>query len=293
MFEYKYKNVKSNNDTTYGSICIKNVIFEPSEIEKELSNIIFDDNNLRHMFAENDLNDFRRRNIYKRFIPRDQKPEDMVKYVDKSIKGNVNFYSFLAEGILGLVYRDLYGYHLSKGVIDVTDTVFDTHTGVDACMYSIENSIIILGEAKFYEVLSKGINQIICDFTSDKIKNKLESLQVAAENNENSSQIIIKNIETDNYNELTIEEFVKQKLVFAGFVLHSENNINNYANDDFYDKYSISVKSLCDGICKSLKINDLNVKYEIVLVHLPVNSKKSLIVKTIQTAQTMLKNMEK
>ena len=36
MFKYKYKVPKKEFDTTYGSICIENVIFEPNEIEKVL-----------------------------------------------------------------------------------------------------------------------------------------------------------------------------------------------------------------------------------------------------------------
>ena len=40
MFKYKYKVPKKEFDTTYGSICIENVIFEPNEIEKVLPEII-------------------------------------------------------------------------------------------------------------------------------------------------------------------------------------------------------------------------------------------------------------
>ena len=70
MFKYKYKVHKKEFDTTYGSICIENVIFEPNEIEKVLPEIILQDDNLKHMFAIEEITPSRRKNIYKRFIPK-------------------------------------------------------------------------------------------------------------------------------------------------------------------------------------------------------------------------------
>lgn len=48
MFEYKYKVPKSEFKTTYGSICINNIVFEPNEIERVLPEIVFKDDNLKH-----------------------------------------------------------------------------------------------------------------------------------------------------------------------------------------------------------------------------------------------------
>ena len=59
MFEYKYKIPKVELKTTFGSVCIRNIIFDPSEIEKALPAIVFNDENLMHMFAEDDLNTVR------------------------------------------------------------------------------------------------------------------------------------------------------------------------------------------------------------------------------------------
>lgn len=291
MFKYKYQVPKNELQTTFGSICIENIVFDPGEIEKVLPEIVLEDDNLKHMFAEDTLSNFKRRNIYRRFIPQTMVKGDMLSYVESSIHNSRTFYSFLAEGILGLVYRDVYGFDLAKGAIDVQETLSDSHTGVDACMFNLEKEIIVLGEAKFYEKLDVGMNAIINDFTKKSIKNKLESMQTAAINNEESYRIVIKNLGSEEYEEQTIEKFMRQKLVFAGFVLYSENDTKDYSNDDFYDKYNISTELLKNNICTSFKIGEYSSDYEILLVHLPVKSKKSLIVKMIEASKIKLRNM--
>lgn len=288
MFEYKYKLPKTSYKTTYGSVCIKNIIFTPEEIQKYLPNIVFEEENLKHMFAEPQLDDKKRKNIYRRFIPKETIDSTLEEYIQNCIKRNKTFYSFLAEGILGLVFRDLYGYDLAKGVIDISETLNDTHTGVDACMYNTQENVIVLGEAKFYEGLNSGMNRIINDFTSKNIKNKLVSLQTNVENCDDAYQIIIKNLGTDDYDELTIQEFMQQKIIFAGFVLHSENDVSDYGNKTFYDSYDICSKQLKKHICDELKIDKINDDYEILLIHLPIKDKKELIVKVIEESKNLL-----
>ncbi|MCH5250924.1 MAG: DUF1837 domain-containing protein [Lachnospiraceae bacterium] len=291
MFKYKYIVPKSELNTTYGSICIENIIFEPIEIERALPDIVFNDENLKHMFAENDLSQMKRRNIYRRFAPKCEITTDMHKFVEENIRTNKSFYSFLAEGILGLVFRDIYDFNLAKGVIDICDTLADSHTGVDACMYNLQHNIIVLGEAKFYESLSEGINKIITDLVNKSIKNKLESLLTGVENCEEAYQIVIKNLEVEDYDELTVDQFMNQRIMFAGFVLHSEADVSKYGNQDFYDKYFISVQQLEKNVCASLNHNDINGDFEIILVHLPIKDKKSLILKMIETSNAKLRNM--
>lgn len=130
MFKYQYKVPKSELKTTYGSVCIENIVFDPNEIENALPDIVFQDDNLKHMFAEENLNEIKRKNIYRRFVPKSKITTDMNKFIEDNIKNNKSFYSFLAEGILGLVFRDMYNYNLAKGVIDIGDTLTDSHTGV-------------------------------------------------------------------------------------------------------------------------------------------------------------------
>ncbi len=289
MFIEKYFVEKEVIRTKYGSICIEDVKFDPDELQQMLPQIVFDEENLKYMFSENRLDDFSKFNILKRFIPKDIPNELTLDYVTNSISNNKNFYSFLAEGILGLVYKDLYDYQLSKGLIDMLDTVNDTHTGVDACMYDKQNNVIILGEAKFYENLSQGINKIINDFTKKNIKNKIESLETAVINNRTSYEIAIKNIDKQNYEVYSLEEFLNQKIIFAGFVLHSETSTSGYDAADFYDSYNITSEMLKENIKKSLNIDEIKADYKIVILHLPIKDKKELIMKIIEIANKKLK----
>lgn len=290
MFNYKHKISKSECKTIYGSICINNIIFEPKEIEKVLPNIVLEDENLKYIFAENNLNRRKKQHIYRRFIPKCE-ITDMDSFIEKNMQTNKSFYSFLAEGILGLIFRDIYGYQLARGIIDVGETLTDSHTGVDACMYNLKQNLIVLGEAKFYENFDLGIKQIIKDFVDKSIKNKLESMQAKLETNEEACKIVIKDLEIGEYDELTIEQFMAQKIMFAGFVLHSESDVSKYLNEHFYDKYPISVGRLKDNVRGSLNNKDVEGDYEIILVHLPINSKKALIGKMIKASKNKLKSL--
>ncbi len=284
MFENNYTVDFIDIGAKYGSIKIKNIVFNPIDIENNILKIIFDDKNIMHMFEENNLDSFNRKNIYSRFIPQEKMLPSTKEYIKKGIEKNKNFYSFLAEGILALVFRDIYGYELSKGVIDVTETLTYTHTGVDSCMYNLENSIIVLGEAKFYENLKGGIKSIINDFTKKGIISKLSSLQKIAKSNKISNSIVIKNLENNNYDGLSLEQFLNQKIFFVGFVMHSNIESDLKYDDSFYSTYKLSTKGIKDNIDVKLgkKINKGN--YEIIMVHLPINEKKDLIEKVIDTA---------
>lgn len=291
MFYGKYFVNKEIMRTKYGSICVENIEFNPDKLQESLPQIVFEEENLKFMFSETELDSFLKLNIFKRFIPKSAPSELTVDYISNSISNNHNFYSFLAEGILGLVYRDLYKYQLSKGLIDVLDTENDTHTGVDACMYDKENNVIILGEAKFYDSLNAGINKIIEDFTEKNIKNKIESLVRSVENNRIANDIIIKNIEKQNYEEYSLEEFLNQKIIFAGFVLHSATNVKNYDVETFYDGYNIDAKMLKENIKNSLNIGEIEADYNIVIVHLPIKDKKQFIIKIIEMAKEKVRDL--
>lgn len=291
MFIEKYFVEKEIIRTKYGSVCIENVEFNPEDLQQKLPQIIFDEENLKYMFSDDMLDNFSKFNIFKRFIPKDVPNELTLEYVTNNIKNNKNFYSFLAEGILGLVYKDLYNYKLSKGLIDMLDTVNDTHTGVDACMYDRQNNVVILGEAKFYEDLNQGINKIISDFTNKNIKNKIESLETAVANNREAYEIAIKNIDKEKYEKYSLEEFLNQKLVFTGFVLHSETSTRGYDAVDFYDRYNITSERLKKNIEKSLNIDKIKADYNIVIIHLPIKDKKTLIMRIIEIANKELENL--
>ena len=70
-----------------------------------------------------------------------------------------------------------------------------------------------------------------------------------------------------------------------------KKNINKYSNDDFYDKYVTSAQNLAENIKRSLRVDNVTGNYEIIMVHLPIESKKNLIAKIISTSQSKLKGM--
>ena len=191
--------------------------------------------------------------------------------------------------MLGLVFRDLFGYDLAVGIIDINETLTDTHTGSDACMFDNKENVLILGEAKFYENFKGGIKAIISDFLHKDIFNKLDSFKRKIENNEDSWKIVIKNLKIDTYDFVSLSDFMQQKIIFAGFVLHSnEIEMEKYLHDGFYDGFSVSVSSLKDYIKKSIESDFITSDYEIFLFHLPINDKKTLIKEIMERASLML-----
>lgn len=293
LFTYKHKIPIKESHTTFGAVTIKDIFFDPSEIESKLPEIVLSDENIKYMFSAEYLSKDKRREIYNCFIPKDKVSNcKLHSYISEQLQKNVNFYSFLAEGILSLVFRDVEGYLLTKGVIDVFQTLSDSHSGVDACMYNLERQIIVLGEAKFYEKVEPAINNIINDFTKKNIRNKLESLQRISENSEETRKIIINNISNNNYDELTIKEFINQKIIFAGFVLHSESNVKKFEMPNYYYKFDISQKLIEENVnsCVNGKVKEC---YEIVLTHLPIESKKKLIEKMIENSRLKLQELKK
>lgn len=55
--------------------------------------------------------------------------------------------------------------------------------------------------------------------------------------------------------------------------------------------YKLSVQALIDNIKKSLNIKEIKGNYEIIMVHLPINNKKNLIVKIIETSRRKLREL--
>jgi len=234
-------------------------------------------------------------NTCDRFIPLLKRGQTVSGYINLHGRTNKNFYSFLAEGLLALVYKDVTGFKIAKAVIDIDGTLNDTHTGADAVMYDEINNVIVLGEAKFYKNSRDGINAIIKDFAKHKIVNKLESLCKISSTREVTKKILMHNLGTGVHEEIPIDKFLSQKIVFAGFVLHDETdtNIKDYKNPSRYDGYKIDMVAINRNIRRSFKrIKLANNNYEIIIVHLPIDSKDQLIKDVIEKAQNERRRLE-
>lgn len=282
---------KKEFKTDYGLVKVKNIELSPSMIENMLPKIVLEDENLKFMFQLNEFSSFEKECVLKRFIP-EEEIINLDSYIEAIMVKYKTFYSFLAEGILTLIFRDLNHFDLVKGVIDLEDTLVDTHTGVDACMYDENRNILVLGEAKFYESFRKGMNEIIKDFTEKSMMNKLNSLKKKAELNRNSKSIIIKNLNLNNYRILSINEFLKQKLIFSGFVLHSWNdNIQSLINEELYTPFTINEEMIKKKIKTDVETDLTNIELEIIMYHLPIESKKQLIKKIIEKSLELLEQL--
>lgn len=189
-----YNNVyKESIKTKFGVISINNIKFDSLQIQRFLPDIVFEDENLKFMFQETSISNRKKSLILKRFLPNTD-INDIEQYITESIQSNKTFYSFLAEGMLGLVFRDVFGYDLSVGIIDIKETLNDTHSGADVCLFDKENNALVIGEAKFYETFKNGMNAVISDFVKKKIVNKLDSFKRKIESNDTSWEIVIKNL---------------------------------------------------------------------------------------------------
>ena len=136
---------KEKIKTKFGVVSIRNVKFDSTDIQNILPDIIFEDDNLKFMFQKDTFLGRDKALVLKRFLP-NKNVKDITKFIIDSINSNKTFYSFLAEGMLGLVFRDIYGYDLSVGIIDINETLTDTHTGSDACMF--DKNIVFRGIQK-------------------------------------------------------------------------------------------------------------------------------------------------
>ena len=287
-FELKNEITKRTIQTKFGVITINDIKFDSEEIQNILPDVVFEDDNLKFMFQKEKMEGREKQLVLKRFLPNTHEI-DLPQFIEDSISRNKTFYSFLAEGMLGLVFRDVYDFDLSVGIIDITETLNDTHSGSDVCMFDKEKNVLVIGEAKFYERFNQGMNTIISDFTQKSILNKLDSFKRKVESNDYSWEIILKNLKMENFETIQLDKFMQQKMIFAGFVLHSNKlAIDEYINKEFYDNFNVSVNNLKENIISSIESDLHSSEYEIVLFHLPIKDKKTLIKEIIERAKKEL-----
>ena len=271
--------------TSYGILTIDNIDIAPEKLEEYCSEILLHKDNLQFIFDKDISCDEDFVAMLELFLPVDV-DEDIKAYIEGEMNKNVNFYSFFAEALLTVAFRDIYDYKLVSAAVDINDTLVDSHTGADACLYDDGNNVLILGEAKFYKEFSDGLNKIIEDFTSKKgFLNKLSSFYKHCKNNPQSKSIIIKQLGETALMVINLDEFLSLDIVYAGFVLHQhKGKLNKYFDENFYDEFDISAekisKNIADAVGKEIKTN-----HKIVLFHLPINSKKDLIDKIIANAE--------
>ena len=272
-------------NTSYGLLTIDNVGISPEKLEKYCSEILLQKDNLQFIFDKTINCDEDLVSMLELFLPIDV-AEDIKVYIEDAINKNVNFYSFFAEALLAVALKDIYDYKLVSAAVDINDTLVDSHTGADACLYDDKNNILILGEAKFYKNFSEGLNKIIEDLTSKKgFLNKISSFYKHCKNNQQSKSIIIKQLGKTNLMIIPLDEFLSTDIIYAGFTLHEHTGkVDKYLNEKFYDSFDVSAEKISKNIVDTLG-KEIKTKHRIMLLHLPINSKKDLIDKVIENAE--------
>ncbi|KVV16183.1 hypothetical protein [Flavobacterium sp. TAB 87] len=242
------------------------------DLDNHILELLYDENKLNYLFQKNiKITGKTRITQLQRFIEtsfcgreKDVDDTEISKYI--SSNKNESYYAFFAEALLARLNIDYIDNKLVTGVISVTDNLTVISTGADACMFSADS--LVLGEAKFYGTLNKGIHSIVKD---NSFNSKLEDYIKKIISSE--SEIILKDI-TGNISEKTSVEIKKLPLILSGFVLHTKN-----ASDKYTSTYKLIEK---------ISIKDFPSNYKIHLYHLPINSKADLIFKAQRIALDLI-----
>lgn len=283
---------KNSGHSIYGSVRIKNIELSAKSIEDALVDYILSDESLKYIFCDANPSKTQLRHFYERFIPQTNYCD--AGFVKSEMKQHKSFYSFFAEGVLPVVYHDIWNYNLVFSAIDLNATLFGTKNGIDVCMYDKANNIFVMGEAKFYIDFKLGINKIIDDFTKESsLFSKIVSLFQYVRMNENLTSIVIKQISKNNYSEMCIDDFLKQKIDFCGFVLHELGTYkeNDFEKEEVYSKFNINNFDIY--CCLKNKYKDVNLdNITIKIFHLFIESKEALILKAIDKAREHVKKLQ-
>lgn len=291
--------VKFSDDEKICLLTINNIEVGSEELEKAITEIALDKDNLFFVLNEENKTKKNYISILRSFYSSRTFPDDetIINYINKSIASHRAFYSFLAEMLQAILLRDICNYKLIVNVISYGFNPNLTKQGPDSCLYSEEDKKIVLGEAKFYESLTDAINNITSDFESkDSIIGKLESLLLSAESNPETQKIMFTKLGKTDMSDIDLKEFFENELIFSGFVLHNSlNNPLKYYEESFYDNIDFSVKRLIANIKASFKDGEITKmgNYKIVFFHLPIKDKRELIFKVIKKSisiSELLKN---
>lgn len=263
--KFQIKKVKKNQHSHFS---VYTHSLSMTELDDYILKILYDKEKLNYLFQKNvPLKGKERIFQLQRFIDnsfKNREHEVKVEEIKASIEDNNNptYYSFFAEALLARLNIDYIDKDLVTKVLVLGDNLTKVSTGADVCLFSEKH--LIIGEAKFYENLYKGVSSIINDKSfSSKLEDYISNLVSV------DCEIILKGVE-GNISAKTAEQIKQIPLVFSGFVLHSDTKTGCYN----------SAYQLIDNI----KIKDFPSHYQVHLYHLPVKSKNELIFKAQKKA---------
>lgn len=306
--KYSFKNNKDTLDGNYQSteILIDNVCVKYNEINDIIFKMITDPNYVGHIYSNNAVDSYGKTKtpIFKRLIP-----DEIVSFcegdiaegvldveIDKLIlkwkKINKGYYYMIAESLIIIFMHLKYGAKVINSRIDFSTDINETATGPDSCFYSQKESLLILGEAKFYSGHYEGLTAI--KNSLDKIGNKVSGMkrrvESISEDNFLENSIAIKIIDSDktidsNFEFLDLNQFFSLEKHIMCFLLYSPKE-KKWSLDNIRLKIQELLKErTIDG--KSLKeMGFLSIK----VIRLEIDSKDELVKLVIKKALNTYKN---
>jgi hypothetical protein len=288
-----YNKVFKNAKTEYGVLTINHIVIDPDQLESLIVEMIFDWDNLEFVFSKNHIKGDERIIVLNRFLPPAKIDEsfDYDGYVEEELKKHTGFYSFLGEALMAIALKDIFGYQLSAAILDVENTINDSHTGADGCLYDSFNNKLIIGEAKFRNSLNDCFDEIENNFSIDSsIENKLNSFYNASRSNPGSRRIILQSLKTNDLKIVEFHDFLKMELIMCGFATHNSlNSTKKYLKDGFYDRWGMTNETINENIKKRYSM-DSAPNYTLYMFHIPIKNKQELIVKVIKKAHELMRN---
>lgn len=263
---------KSKSTCTKYNFSIYSHKLTMQDLDNHILEILYDENKLNYLFQKSlPLTKKSRITQLQRFVEtsfcgREKDVDNTEINSFMSSNKNESYYSFFAEALLARLNIDYIDKNLVTGVIAVNENLTVVSTGADVCMFSADS--LVLGEAKFYGTLNKGVHSIIKD---DSFNSKLEDYVKKIISSD--SEIILKGI-TGDVSDKTSVEIKKLPLILSGFVLHTKNVSDKYA-----DTYKLVDK---------ITIKNFPNHYKIHLYHLPIESKRDLIFKAQRKALDLI-----
>lgn len=275
-------------------LSLENIEIGTEELEKALTEIVLNEDVLFYLLQEKDKTKDNYKRILLSFFSSHEfkSDEEIYDFINANMSKRKAFYSFLGEMLQAILLRDVCKYNLITNVISYDFNPGLTHQGPDSCLYSESDKKVVLGEAKFIESFDECINHIINDFTkSTSLLGKLQSLLIAAQVNPDANKILMSRLDDEKIKFVSLEEFLKNDLVFCGFAVHDVLvHKERYYLTEFYDRFNMEtndIKRNVEKIYNSEYVKPLSEvgTFKIIIFHLPIKSKRELIFKVIKEAQ--------
>lgn len=251
----------TNEKNQISTVKLENIRLDEKTTNELFYEVLVKRENMELMFNEQ-ITDAEHKRYINYFIPDESKDyskaEEMWSYIERMCTTNATFFSAVSEGFVALVIKRYLEAEATHALIDIRNTLIDTHTGVDGAFFNSVNSQLFFVEAKFYKDGTSGARNVVKSL-SKKAKNKYESFR-------NSTDVYVAEILNKESYDVRTVDVMRLDLTFIGFVIH-ENQIT-VNKTEYAEKIEKHVSEV---------YNIKQPDYKFILFHLKVDGKQKLI----------------